>query len=601
MISDERQNELSRLLTVDVDPSRDIYPFKGIELTREDVVWLLENHPQDLDLRGANLRQVNLSGLTFHRLHGGLTNNEEMQIADQGRREEAVQVAAIQMQGANLRSTRFIEATLNHAHLEGADLTEVRLISCELMHAHLDQARLNAAQIISCHLEYAHLSGGHVIGANFEYVFLSDARADEATFRSTHFEHVQFIESELGFADFRNAYLEYADFYHAQAPNAIFEGSDICHADFRFANLADSRLKSVCAEQALFSHAILRRADLSGAWLEFVQLANAQCAGADLRSANLNGANCQSTDFSGADFREAFLFGTNFNKCILNDAYMGNIGIGALCINKKSHALLWQTDLRRAIFDSATRLELPLVKRNMERKNLRNLEKWRSDLANRLGITLLIPTSMTTPPFLRTGMQYVLLADAQWNDASLHSIEWRHIYTLGDELLARQSKYRNIDQVREAVKAYYQLSVELHTQGQDPEAGQFEFRAQLLQRRILRLKGILGLRIGAYLISLLIDLLTGYGYKLERSILAYVILNAFFSGAYLYLGMIDNIHINLLEAISLSISSFHGRGIAQQSINLHDSELAVSSIEAVVGFLIEISFIVTYTKRLFRR
>jgi len=51
------------------------------------------------------------------------------------------------------------------------------------------------------------------------------------------------------------------------------------------------------------------------------------------------------------------------------------------------------------------------------------------------------------------------------------------------------------------------------------------------------------------------------------------------------------------EALVLSVSSFHGRGFFSQNITLGDAYAQIAALEAVVGLLIEISFIATFTQR----
>jgi len=51
------------------------------------------------------------------------------------------------------------------------------------------------------------------------------------------------------------------------------------------------------------------------------------------------------------------------------------------------------------------------------------------------------------------------------------------------------------------------------------------------------------------------------------------------------------------EALVLSICSFHGRGFFQAVQSLGDPVVILAAVEAVLGLLIEISFIATFTKR----
>jgi hypothetical protein len=51
----------------------------------------------------------------------------------------------------------------------------------------------------------------------------------------------------------------------------------------------------------------------------------------------------------------------------------------------------------------------------------------------------------------------------------------------------------------------------------------------------------------------------------------------------------------------LSISSFHGRGFFSSGISLGDTLARLAAGEAIIGLLIEITFIATFTQRFFAR
>ena len=78
-IDAKRQEELSKCRAILPDIEKEIYPFKGMKLSRADVEWLLATHEnrrgpidwndegqrerEGLDLRGADLGHENLSRL----------------------------------------------------------------------------------------------------------------------------------------------------------------------------------------------------------------------------------------------------------------------------------------------------------------------------------------------------------------------------------------------------------------------------------------------------------------------------------------------------------------------------------------------------------
>src|SRR6266496_4621355 len=91
-IGAKRQEELSKCRAIVPDIEKGIYPFKGMKLSRADVEWLLATyeagqrvadwndwrHPgsEGLDLRGADLRHVDLSLMPLTRLRAGLKYEE---------------------------------------------------------------------------------------------------------------------------------------------------------------------------------------------------------------------------------------------------------------------------------------------------------------------------------------------------------------------------------------------------------------------------------------------------------------------------------------------------------------------------------------------
>jgi hypothetical protein len=128
-------------------------------------------------------------------------------------------------------------------------------------------------------------------------------------------------------------------------------------------------------------------------------------------------------------------------------------------------------------------------------------------------------------------------------------------------------------------------------------ADRFLYRAQALQRRVLRRQGRLYASVGSWFL----DLISGYGYKPARSIITYLVVIFAFAGAYLLNAQFAAPHLTWDEALVLSISSFHGRGFFTSGISLGDTLARVAAGEAIVGLLIEITFIATFTQRFFAR
>jgi pentapeptide repeat protein len=287
---------------------------------------------------------------------------------------------------------------------------------------------------------------------------------------------------------------------------------------------------------------------LEGAILGWVQL-----AGTDLRGAHLEHAYLFAAYLAGADLRGTHLEGADLFAAHLEGA-----------------------DLRGAFLDSKTSLNASVLDRKSQ------------------------------------------LGDIQWGGVgtvNLTQIAWNEIPRLGDEhtLTVRSSA----DDHERVVRAYRQLAAQLRAQGMSEAADRLSDRAQVRQRKLLfrrmladwrrpwRLPGDL-LR---WLFSWFLALLAGYGYHPGRSVFWYLATIAGFTFLYMQathgwvpFGLPAPSQLAPLpwyEALILSVSSFHGRGFFQPLESLGDPIAALAAIEAVIGLLIEISFIATFTQRFF--
>ncbi len=195
-IDTARQQFLAERLAIIPDIQRGIYPFKDVQLTRADIEWLLLTHeggrgPVDwsdvpqrgrlgLDLRGADLRRVNLRHVPLARMRSGLTRDEWNLTTLVQRR-----MAGVHLQGADLSEAHLEGAILQGAHLEGATLRGTHLEEANLFRASLKDAYLRRA-----HLEQAKLRGTHLEGA-----YLPAARLQGADLRNAFFDNTSNLES----------------------------------------------------------------------------------------------------------------------------------------------------------------------------------------------------------------------------------------------------------------------------------------------------------------------------------------------------------------------------------------------------------------------
>jgi len=302
-------------------------------------------------------------------------------------------------------------------------------------------------------------------------------------------------------------------------------------------------IAAVHLEGAILSETRLEKAELYMAHLERADFFKAHLAGASLRKAHLEGAS----------LRQAYL--------VALDEHYPEKKRGS---TSSTIPTIPPADLRAAFFDSVT--------------DLRNLHL--GDVEH----------------------GFVRLSDAHWADVNLAIIDWSLVKMLGDEGRARAivddkkgDRENRIESYREAVRANRQLAVALEGQGLNEEAAQFLYRAQVLQREVVKLQG----KTGAYIFSLFLDTLAGYGYKPARSIFAYLLVVLSFAIIYFILGHLVGPHISLLGSFVFSVTSFHGRGFFPGGIVLDDPITVFAAVEAIIGLTIEISFIATFTQRFF--
>jgi hypothetical protein len=303
----------------------------------------------------------------------------------------------------------------------------------------------------------------------------------------------------------------------------------------------------------------LREAHMVGAiivWshLEEIILQNAHLEGTFLSYANLKNAN-----LAGAHFEHAFLEGTRLEGAALLGAHLkGSILCGAF-------------------FDHTTRLN-----------------------------DIFLGFNETEAPSF---------ADVRWGDTNLAVVKWSDLKMLGDEYEATQKKRDGrkkgqairLEEYEKAVRANSQLAVALQEQGLNEVAARFAYHAQFLQKSVLFLQltqhGVtLRQRLqkfGAWFFSWILFLLAGYGYRPGRSVVWYLIIIFGFALTYHVFG---GLTLFPPDAFVFSIMSFHGRGFfpsLSSETNLHNPLVMLAAVEAIVGLLIEISFIATFTQRFF--
>jgi uncharacterized protein YjbI with pentapeptide repeats len=198
------------------------------------------------------------------------------------------------------------------------------------------------------------------------------------------------------------------------------------------------------------------------------------------------------------------------------------------------------------------------------------------------------------------------LLGVRWDGVALESDDISAIRQLGDDVEAarrqteqgaKKSSLERLVDFQVAEQANRQMVMYLRSQGLSEHADRFAYRAQVWQKRML----LRQFRIAQYLGSLLLDLISGYGYRPIRSFVTYVLVIVAFAALYVTLGGANGQALSWNEAIVVSMTAFHGRGFFAAAFQPGDPQAAVAAVEAFVGLLIEVVFIATFSQRLFSR
>lgn len=106
----------------------------------------------------------------------------------------------------------------------------------------------------------------------------------------------------------------------------------------------------------------------------------------------------------------------------------------------------------------------------------------------------------------------------------------------------------------------------------------------------------------AWLFSWFLFLIAGYGYRPGRSFLVYLLVISSFAALYFILGHIVGPALSPLGALVFSMTSFHERGFFPgNNLSLDNPLTVLAALEALVGLVIEVTFIATLTQRFFNR
>lgn len=209
--------------------------------------------------------------------------------------------------------------------------------------------------------------------------------------------------------------------------------------------------------------------------------------------------------------------------------------------------------------------------------------------------------------------------DIQWGGVGvvdLTTIRWDNVRKLGDERIDETAVYLyDIDALLKeristtpldaryeaAVRAYRQLAAESRAHGMNEVADRFTYRAQVCQRRALRLQGVK--KLPAYFGSLFLAIFSGYGYRIWRIFAVYVLTVAAFAAVFFWIGIPNDpatsTQDQAFNALLVSLTAIHGRTFFEQFAFTLQGWIA--AIESIVGIVIEGVFVAMLIQRFFGR
>ncbi|MCA9941861.1 MAG: pentapeptide repeat-containing protein [Ardenticatenaceae bacterium] len=199
------------------------------------------------------------------------------------------------------------------AILDGVDFSGVILKSAKLEEIDLLNASMEDADLKDVELRNSQFKNTNLSRANLNNVNLTDSCLNSVFFENSTFENVQL----------NNALIEVVNF-----SNTHFTKVYLNHARVSQNNEWDTEIKSIHADNAIWTDVRLDEANLDNAFLEKTQfiktsflnvrLVNANLQESNLSGCDLTGANLTGSTLQKANLKGATLVRTNFSKCKLH-------------------------------------------------------------------------------------------------------------------------------------------------------------------------------------------------------------------------------------------------------------------------------------------
>lgn len=401
-----------------------------------------------------------------------------------------------------------------------------------------------------------------------------------------------------------------------------------------------------------------KRPDFREAHFHNAQLAGVNLAGADLRGAFIRGANFRGADLRAADVSEdrdarvllflrsllslvrlAYFFtgliavaitlavvseAENRGRLVdplqksLAHAAPQDVAIGVtillavwwyVCGIIDAFAVQWYPNLP-PLFVKTDMTDAKLGDANLSYTNLDHADFTRANLEG--------------ADFFHASLQYATFDDVMWGNTNLGSANLTGARIESPDRLKdmRLDAHTRLDGVRwltllrnmmrkshtfpvrlrtwqEMSTSFRATSIGLRDTGYFTQASVFRQLERQVERRIL----LAEYHLVGWLGSWLLDTIAGYGERPGRIFRTYLVAVVAFATAYwsvtrLFPGTDPKTSpLHWYEALVLSLSSFHGRGLFPTTLTLGDPVAIVAAVEAAVGLFIELILIATFSRR----
>jgi hypothetical protein len=415
--------------------------------------------------------------------------------------------------------------------------------------------------------------------------------------------------------------------------DVLRESIDLAGADLTGVDLSELPLACCSLSETNLRKANLSDAFLQGADLSFARLDEATLADADLRRASLVGTHFESSSLAGTQLGRSNLNGAVLNRhTSLDDAHLADSqGYGPSIAGVDwGGADLTALDWRRKpilgeelaaagvssgphLPDRAFTIEMP--EGDAEALEARGLLGGGGAAVSELVSDALKAATDSGTPSERRARRYALSARANLQfatvlrDQGLNNIAHHYAYRSRVEerkALFCQSAWSYPTQasprlgLRRAAAAVYLSNRRRSRRTLTRLCLQLMRAARWMEKR---LQPVLDTVVHScrcvwsyarWLGSLGLSIVAGYGYKPIRCVLAYASVILVFAGGYVALGE------RLPSAVFTSMYAFHGRGLGPGFVDRLSVVYGVGAAESLLGLVLEITFIATFTQRLLR-